>query len=54
VARNISLNVRKRSFLENYMTTFVKMVPPFEARFSGVVAEVEEPGNESGKEDEVT
>jgi len=39
---------RKPSFLQNYMTIFRQIVPLFDARFSGVFAEVEAPGNESG------
>jgi len=41
---------RKRSFLQNYMTNvFRQIVPIFAARFSGVFADVEAPGDESGK-----
>jgi len=45
--------VSKRSFLQNYMTTFPQIVPPFAARFSGVLAEVEAPCDQSGNQDEV-
>jgi len=39
---------RKRSFLQNYMTNFLQIVPHFAARFSGVFADVEAPGDGSG------
>jgi len=39
--------MRKRSFLQNYMTNF-RQILPFAARFSGVFAEVEAPVDESG------
>jgi len=35
------------------MTTFPQIVPHFAARFSGVIAEVEAPGDESGNQDVV-
>jgi len=35
------------------MTTFPQIVPPFAARFSGVLAEIEAPGDESGNQDVV-
>jgi len=38
--------VRKRSFLHKYMTNFLQIVPIFAARFSGVFADVEAPGDE--------
>jgi len=44
---------RKRSFLHNYTTNFQKIVPVFAARFSGVFADVEAPGDESGKHKEI-
>jgi len=34
------------------MTIFPQIVPPFAARYSGVLAEVEAPGDESGNKDE--
>jgi len=40
---------RKRSFLQNYTTNFRQIVPTFDARFSGVFADVEARGDESGK-----
>jgi len=40
---------RKRSFLQHYITNFRKIVPIFAARFSGVFADLEAPGDESGK-----
>ena len=43
----------KSLFLQNYMTTFPQIVPPFAARFSGVLPEVEAPGDKSGNQDEV-
>jgi len=39
---------RKRSFLQNYMTNFRQIVAIFAVTFSGVFAEVEAPGDESG------
>ena len=39
---------RKRSFLQKYMTNFRQIVPLVAARFSGVFAEVESPGDENG------
>jgi len=35
------------------MTTFPQIVPPFAARFSGVLGEVEARGDESGNQDVV-
>ena len=35
------------------MILFLQIVPPFAARFSGIFAEVEAPGDESGKQDAV-
>jgi len=40
---------RKRSFLENYTTNVRQIVPLFAARFADVFADVEAPGDESGK-----
>jgi len=40
---------RKQSFLQNNMTNFLQIVPIYAARFSGVFADVEAPGDESGK-----
>ena len=40
---------RKLSFLQNYMTNVREIVPLFVAKFSGVFADVEAPGDESGK-----
>jgi len=40
---------RKRSFLQNYTTNFRQIFPNFAARFSGVFAYVEAPGDERGK-----
>jgi len=39
---------RKMSILQNYMKNFRQIVPIFAARFSGVFADVEAPGDESG------
>jgi len=39
---------RKPSFLQDYMTNYRQIVLLFAARFSGVFAEVEAPGDESG------
>jgi len=47
VARNIYINGKKQSFLQNYKTDLRQIVPPLAARFSGVFAEVEPPGDES-------
>jgi len=41
--------VRKRSLLQHYTTNFRQIVPIFAARFSGVFAEREAPGDESEK-----
>jgi len=38
----------KSSFWQNYWTLFSPTVPPFAARISRVVADVEAPGDESG------
>jgi len=40
---------RKRSFLHNSMTNLRQIVPIFAARFTGIFADVEAPGDESGK-----
>jgi len=39
---------RKRSFLENYVTNVPQIVLSYAARLSGVLADVESPGDESG------
>ena len=39
---------RKPSFLQNYMTNFRQIVSLFAARLSGALAEVVEPGDETG------
>jgi len=44
---------RKRSLLQHYMTNFRQIVPIFTARFSGVFADVEAPGDESEKHKEL-
>jgi hypothetical protein len=41
---------RKRSFLKNYMTNFLQIVPLFAASFSSVVADVKAAGDEGGKQ----
>jgi len=38
---------RKGSILQNYKKSFRQIVPLFAARFSGVFADVEAPGDES-------
>jgi len=35
--------------MQNYMTNFGQIVPPFAAGFPGVFADVEAPGDSSGK-----
>jgi len=40
---------KERSFLHKYMTNFLQIVPIFTATFSGVFADVDALGDESGK-----
>jgi len=40
---------RKQSFLQYYMKNFLQIVPIYAARFPGILADVEAPGDESGK-----
>jgi len=49
VARNIYINGEKAVISATLHDKLSKIVPIFGARFSGVFADVEAPGDESGK-----